>query len=460
VTDIVVIGAGPAGMAAAATAAEAGLAATVFDDNPAPGGQAYRGIEAVAAKRPDDYALLGADFRRGGALVTRLRAAGATVTMQVGVWSLDPDGTVGIIDGGRVRTLRPRRVIVAAGAMERPVPVPGWSLPGVMTRGAAQTLLKASGVIPDRPTVIAGSGPLLYLAGAQLIAAGAPVAAVLDTRAAGNGRAAWRHLPGALLAHGAIRKGLAWRRAVTASDVPYYRAVTEVRAEGNSRLRAVSFRSGNRQHRLDAGILLLHEGIVPSHHLAALAGCGQTWDDGQICWRTKTDSWGATTVDTIAVAGDCGAIGGADLAAHNGTLAGLDAAYRLGALSRAERDARGAPVGRAIRRLAPLRRFLDAYYRPRDAVLCPPDDAVMVCRCEEITAGAIRKAAALGGPGPNQLKAYTRAGMGPCQSRMCAGTVAALLAEARGVPVADIEPLRVRPPLKPLTVGQLAQLRD
>ncbi|MDH3236552.1 MAG: (2Fe-2S)-binding protein, partial [Alphaproteobacteria bacterium] len=159
-----------------------------------------------------------------------------------------------------------------------------------------------------------------------------------------------------------------------------------------------------------------------------------------------------------AVAGDAGGIGGARVAEHRGRLAGLDAACRLGKIDAATRDRLSAPELAGLKQTAGLRRFLDTLYAPAPAFLAPARDDVVVCRCEEVTAGELRQVAAHGCMGPNQAKAFTRAGMGPCQGRMCGLTVAAVIAGARGLAMEEVGAYRVRPPLKPLTVGQLAEL--
>ncbi len=456
--DLAIIGAGPAGMAAAVEAAEAGLRTVVFDEHAAPGGQIYRGLERVAAERPDDFDFLGQDYRGGAGLVRSFRDCAAEYVPGASIWEIAADGTLGVVQPSGARLVTAHRILIAAGAMERPVPIPGWTLPGVMAAGAAQILLKASGIVPAVPTVLAGSGPLLYLVGRQLLEAGAPLIAVLQTTPRANYWRALRHLPGALRSSDQLAKGWRWIRRMKAKGVAFHKAVGGVRAEGRDRLERVEFRVGGEKRSVTAGLLLLHEGVVPNHQMALAAGCDQDWDGDQHCWRTRTDLWGATSVEGIAVAGDCGGIGGAVIAEHQGRLAGLDAACRGGAIDGASRDRRASPSRRAIARLGGLRYFLDALYAPAREVLVPPDDATVVCRCEEVTAGQIREVVAHGCAGPNQAKAFTRAGMGPCQGRMCGLATSAVIAAARGVGMAEVGHFNVRPPLKPITVGQLADL--
>jgi NADPH-dependent 2,4-dienoyl-CoA reductase/sulfur reductase-like enzyme len=456
--DVAVIGGGPAGLAAATAAAGHGLDTVLLDEQPALGGQIYRNIEAVAEGDPSLLGLLGEDYAHGRELVRAFHDSGATHVPDTAIWEVEPDGTIGTLCDGRAALVRARRIVIAAGAMERPVAIPGWTKPGVMTVGAAQTLLKAANAVPDGPVVLAGSGPLLYLVAWQLAKAGVEISAVLDTTPRANYVNALPKLAGILGALGPIRKGRRWMAETRAAGVTFVKNVTALAAIGGERLEAVEYEAGGRTARLETPLLLLHQGVVPNNQLAASIDCAQRWDALQACWHTVTDDWGATSVETVAVAGDAGGIGGALVAEHRGRLAGLDAALRLAKIDAATRDRLAAPERAGLKKLAGLRRFLDTLYAPAADFLAPVRDDVVVCRCEEVTAGELREVAAHGCMGPNQAKAFTRAGMGPCQGRMCGLTVATVIARARGLPIAEVGAYRVRPPLKPLTVGQLAEL--
>jgi NADPH-dependent 2,4-dienoyl-CoA reductase/sulfur reductase-like enzyme len=182
------------------------------------------------------------------------------------------------------------------------------------------------------------------------------------------------------------------------------------------------------------------------------------WDEEQLCWRPSLDDWGRTSLPDIAVAGDGGGIYGAEAAALSGRLAALDAASQLGHIGETERDRRAAPIRAALDRERALRPFLDRLYRPARSVLVPAEDEVIACRCEEVSVGQIRRAARLGASGPNQLKAFTRCGMGPCQGRICGPVVSAVIADTLGKSMAEIGTYRPRAPFKPITVGALADL--
>jgi NADPH-dependent 2,4-dienoyl-CoA reductase/sulfur reductase-like enzyme len=457
--DVVVIGAGPAGLAAATLLAERDARVLLLDEQPAPGGQIYRGIER-ASERPALLAALGADYAYGAALTARFRASGAAYRPGSTVWQVTPDREVWFSDGERSQCARADVVILATGAMERPVPVPGWTLPGVMTVGAVQIMLKSGGVVPDEAFVIAGSGPLLYLLVQQCLAAGVRPAAVLETASRAN---RWRSLP--YLAQAAavraarrdLAKGLRMIATLRRSGVRYYRHVRDIRIEGTDAVSGVAFRSGRANHRLATRLVALHEGVIPAQQMARSIGCAFAWDAVQRCFSPVLDDWGCSSVDGVMIAGDAGGIGGARAAEHAGRLAAFDALRRLGRIDAAKRDALAVEDRRARQAHLVVRRFIDVLYAPRDEVLRPADD-VVVCRCEEVTAGAVRDVVRQGCLGPNQAKAFLRAGMGLCQGRVCGPVVTELIADARGVGPAAVGYYRIRAPLKPVTVGELAGL--
>ena len=453
--DLVVVGAGPAGMAAAAEAA--GRASVlVVDDNPAAGGQVWR---AAAAGPLADGRVLGRDYATGGGGATRAFAAAPGVHHLPGAqaWHLDDRLELGItLPDGNGALVRAGRVVLATGALERPVPVPGWTLPGVMSVGAAQTALKAQAMVPEGRYALAGCGPLLWLYAAQAAAAGAPPALVLDTTPRGNLRDALRHLPGFLLSPYA-RKGapllLRARRAA-----PVVAGVDGLRIVRDGQGLLLFWTRGARgEDAAPFDTVLLHHGVTPNLNLARAAGCELDWHEGNACFVPRTDEWGRTTVPGVLLAGDGAGIGGAEAAALGGRLAALAALLELGAIAEAERDTRAAPIRAERARWMRGRAFLDALYRPAPRFRAAAPDAI-ACRCEEVTGAQVAEAARLGATGPNQLKAWLRCGMGPCQGRMCGLTVTETIAAARGVSPAEVGYLRLRTPVRPVTLAQVAAL--
>jgi NADPH-dependent 2,4-dienoyl-CoA reductase/sulfur reductase-like enzyme len=451
--DLVVIGAGPAGMAAAASAAEAGVATAVLDENAGPGGQIYCAITRTPLKQK--Y-LLGDDYWRGEALARRFERSGAIYRPRCSVWSLQAtmDGVeVGTRDAQGAQMIAARHAIVATGAMERPFPISGWTLPGVMTVGGAQTMLKASGLAPAGEVVVAGSGPLLYLYARQLIAAGAPPSLILDTTPKGNWVSALRHAPG-FLASRYLRKGLGLLATVQ-RKIPVIRHVTGLRAEGDDRVREIVWQTRQGETRRQVDLLLLHQGVVPAINLWSAAGCVSRWNDVQACWHAETDAWGQSSEPNIFIAGDGAGIGGAEIAAMRGLLAGLQVAHHRARLSAESRDQKARAAQQALAGYQRGRNFLDALYRPADWVRRPVGETI-VCRCEEISAQQIIDVTKQGCSGPNQMKAYIRCGMGPCQGRQCSLTVTELMAREKGLNPSAIGHFRLRPPVKPLTLAELA----
>lgn len=445
--DLAVVGAGPAGMAAAVEAAELGLATLLIDEQGAPGGQIYRAIEGASEASP-----LGADYLAGRPLAAALRASAVEYRPGKTVWHIDPDAAaLSLIGEAGSDTVAARRILLATGAIERPVPIPGWTLPGVMTVGAAQILLKTAGIAPDGRAILAGQGPLLYLAALQLARAGAPPVALFETTPHRRYHAAARRLGRLWAGRRDAARGIGMLLGIRRAGIPVIHGVRGLRAVGRDRVEAVAFSGGE----IATDHLFLHEGVIPNNQISLGLGLAHAWDTGQLCWRPAVDEWGRSSHANIAIAGDGAGITGAGAAEIEGRLAALDAAAMLGRLSEAERDRRASPLRRQLARERALRPLLDALYRPSGEVLAPADD-VIICRCEEVSAGQVRRAARLGASGPNQVKAFLRCGMGPCQGRICGPLVCAVIARERRVPIAEVGALRPRAPYKPVTVGALA----
>ena len=205
---------------------------------------------------------------------------------------------------------------------------------------------------------------------------------------------------------------------------------------------------------------LVHDGVIPNTHISMAAECRHRWNPLQRYWAPEVDAGGRSSVTGISICGDQAGILGADAAALSGRLTGANVAARLGMNVGAAGGTTAAADRKRLEGLTTLRRFLDAHFRPLESCQVPLHDGTLVCRCEQVTAGEIRQVAAHGCMGPNQGKAFTRCGMGPCMGRYCGNTVSQLLGDFHDRPVAEIGHYRIRPPLKPLTVGQLVRLDD
>jgi len=449
--DVVVIGAGPAGLAATAMTAGAGLSTLLLDENAGPGGQVWRAINATPVKT---QALLGTDYWAGADIAKAASESGAEIIHRATVWSLDRNLELGVSIGGGSAFIKARRVIIATGAQERPFPIPGWTLPGVMTAGAAQTMLKSSGLVPDGPTVIAGQGPLLWLLAAQILRLGGRIDRVLDTTPRANYMAALPHAF-AFMTSPYFSKGLAMMREVKAK-VPVVKGVTEVSASGDGKLASVTYVTGGRRETLPTDLLLLHQGVVPNVNLAMAAGVEHRWNELQLCWIPVLDADGNSSIPGVAIAGDGAGIGGAQAAVWRGRIAAHAAVAALAPQAAVKLPAFAALRGE-LARAERGRTFLDVLFQPARQFRIPQGDTI-VCRCEEITAKDVLDSVAIGATGPNQLKAYRRTGMGPCQGRLCGLTVTELMAEARGKSPQEIGYYRLRAPVKPIMLSELASL--
>ncbi|AMS45323.1 FAD/NAD(P)-dependent oxidoreductase [Aminobacter aminovorans] len=449
--DVVVIGAGPAGIAAATTAAKHGMSVLMLDEWTKPGGQIYRNIGGSSSKL---RRVLGSDYERGDELLRGLAATKIEYRPQSTVWSLGKDGSVNFLSNGASHVAQGQRIVVATGAQERPFPLEGWDIPGVMTVGAAQTLLKSSGMVAKRAALI-GSGPLLWLLADQYCRAGHPPVAIVETTSGRRLRSAIPALPRFLSSPYAL-KGLRllWR---VKRSVPVYTRAERVKIVDEQGSFRIFFDQGNKKLSILAEHAFLHLGVMPQINLPNALGCKLTWNDYQRCWDVLVDTWGRTSLDNIFMAGDGVSIGGAEIAHARGVLAGLACARDLARIDGCDLDLAAIVPRRTITNYSRGRTFLDRLYRPETSFLVGTPNAT-ACRCEDISVGQIQIACSeLRPAGANQMKAFLRCGMGPCQGRFCGSTVAAIAAAQTGATdESGMDPYRHRFPIKPVTVGDLS----
>ncbi|MEX3071202.1 NAD(P)/FAD-dependent oxidoreductase [Vibrio alginolyticus] len=454
--DLAIIGAGPAGLAAAIEAQTLGLKTVLLDEQTMVGGQIYRNIERPSLQ---NQAILGTDYYQGSELATRFKAANCRHISGAMVWQIEPDGSIFYSCNGVSKTLRARHILIANGAQERPVPIPGWTLPGVMTAGSAQVLLKTSGMAAEN-AVFAGSGPLLYLITWQYLQAGIKVKALLDTTPRINYIKALKKIGHALQGTRYVLKGLKMIHAIKAAGIPIVKNVEDIEAVGckTNGLEEIRYRSNGNQSTIKADHLFLHQGVIPNINLAMASQCKHEWNSQQLCWQPKVDRWGQSSQATISIAGDNSNIGGATAAQLRGSITAQNIAYLLRKQSEAQRDQNTLQYRHKLKRELAFRPFIDTLYQPAEQFRTPQRDDVTVCRCEEVRLGDIRKAAEQGCMGPNQLKSFTRCGMGACQGRQCGITVSEVMSKLTHQTIDTTGYYRVRAPIKPLSLGELATL--
>lgn len=454
-TDIAVIGGGAAGLTAACVAAEAGASVLVIDERPAPGGQYFK--QPTKVLDPPDPGRDDRQFAGGRRLLDRARRAGVRFLAGT-VWTAEGPGLLRVLAGQAETTVTARRVIVATGAYERGLPVPGWTLPGVVTTGAAQTLLRSYRVLAGRRVLVAGNGPLNLQVALELAGAGADVVAVVE--------AAPKPGPWAL---GAIMRmtanapdlsiqGAGYVRRLERLGIPMLHGHVVERIDAATGGHMVSLREtrGDRVVSVHkAETVALGYGFQPANELLRLFGCRHAFDETRGQLATVRDADCRTSDDAVFAAGDCTGLGGAFAAISEGTIAGAAAARDLGHEgSKAARQG----LARAGKDLRRHRRFQQALWSlyAAELPLAPRAPETVVCRCEEVTLGEIDAALADGDNGIGSLKRATRLGMGRCQGRYCAPVAADILAQRTGTPVAELSFFAPRGPLKPVPIGAIA----
>jgi NADPH-dependent 2,4-dienoyl-CoA reductase/sulfur reductase-like enzyme len=453
--DLVVVGAGPAGMSAAIEAARTGASVALVDENPSPGGNIYRQPPREFVTPPP------AASDRGSALRRALDSLPVRRLPETTVWGAFRPHVLEVVRGEEAFALEGRAVIVATGAYDRPFPVPGWTLPGVLTVGGAQTLLKGQRLLPGRRFLFAGTGPLLLVVAAQYAEAGAEIVAVAE---ASRMSSLAVQVPGLLSAPELLRDGLRYRLGLMRRRVPWLSSSVLFRVEGRGQVESASIvevdasghsRKGS-ERRFEVDTVCLGYGLVPSVELLQLLGCSLRYDEAAASWiPDRTDDF-ETSVPSVFAVGDGAGVAGAVVAADEGSVAGLAVARALGRIGAAEAEARLAPLRRRLQRLARFRAAMEAAYGRPPRVFDRVTPETVLCRCEEVRRGEIDEAIGDGARTPGQVKAWTRAGMGPCQGRMCALPIAELLACATNRRVSDLGPPSIRPPIKPVPIASLA----
>jgi NADPH-dependent 2,4-dienoyl-CoA reductase/sulfur reductase-like enzyme len=459
-TELAVVGAGPAGLAAVAEACRHGVTTVLLDDNARPGGQYLRQGPATRSAASQHSLRPGPGAEAAWASDLFASASHRLVTYRPGtvVWGAPEPRVLAFAGSGDGDRLRAELIIVATGAIDRAVAFPGWTLPGVITAGGAQNLMKSQGVLPGRRVVVAGTGPLLLVVADSLRRAGARVVEVLE---AAEQRHPWRWLPRLAAVPALLRRGLRYRAGLARAGIPFRTGHTVIEARGADAVREVVVAPiGARGHvdrrrarTLAADALVVGFGLTPAVELTRLLGCEHTWDTGRGGLIPRRSADLESSVPGVLVAGDGAGIAGVESALVEGRLAGLLAAERLGRCPPPQ--ARATALRARLARLARFRQGVERLHAPPPDFLALLTAETVICRCEEVTAAGVFGALERGHASADALKAATRAGMGQCQGRNCLRTITEILGRVFGCPAGDIAMPRPRPPARPVRVGNL-----
>lgn len=457
-TDVAVVGAGPAGLAAAGEAARSGARVVVLDDNAEPGGQYLRHPPHTFERNGITY--LDKELTRLDELLTGINHPNVRLMAGATVWDVPEPLTLAIAAGERSGRLRARAVVLATGARDRAVPFPGWTLPGVISAGGVQNLIKGMRVAPPGPAVVAGNGPLLFVVATSLIRAGIEVAAVIE--AARVSKRLILQSARLVAAPSILRLAGEYRLELLRARVPILYGHTITRAEGEPDLThtecAEIDADGNlaeRRVRIAARTLVTGFGLTPSLELARLLGAREvirSLGDGTSLDRTERLE---TSLPGVFAAGDGVAIGGIEMALTEGRIAGIEAAIHAGSVERARELPRLLGLNARLRRLNRFRDGLERVFAPPASWTRLITPETIVCRCEDVSRADLERRRGEGAGTATQLKPATRLGMGRCQGRNCMATLAALIAEAQGIAPADVPLPRPRPPARPIPLGDM-----
>lgn len=459
-TEVVVVGAGPAGLSAALQASLAGVTVTIVDEYARPGGQYFQ--QPPAAFRLLDRSAMGRDYQAGVELMARVQQGKIEVLTDTLVWGAFEPTILEIYRGGQCQQIHAGRIVIATGAYDRPIAFPGWTLPGVITAGAAQTLLKNQWVVPGSRVLMAGTGPFQLPVAAHLVKAGATIVALLEASKAGTGwlthvPAMWKHL-------GKVREAQDYLGTLLKARVDMRSGWTVVEARGDGQVEQAVIAQVDDEGRPVAGTEKLLEvdticlgfGFIPSLQLPRLLGCSSAWDSDLATWVTAHDSDQRTSVAEVFVAGETTGIGGHDVAIGEGAVAGIKAAVDFGKLSVDEAGKRLSKISGDLKNHREFADYLNRTFALKPGLYDLIRDDTLVCRCEEVAAGEIAAVAREWNGSLRTIKQLTRAGMGNCQGRVCGALVAQIAAKASGKTVQEVGLDTPRPPIKPIPLEALA----
>jgi len=459
--DLVIIGGGPAGIAAAATAAKHGLSVALIDERPTLGGQIYKrvgpGFKVKSAKE------VGKDYFLGEELIAELDHSNVKLFLETLVATIEDSAVVVASAGQHAEKLGYKKLLISPGAYDRPVVFPGWTLPGVITAGAAQSLVKTQRVLPGSRIFFAGSGPLALAFPAQLSGYGANIVGIIEAAPRPGIFKALRILLAIFGNLDLMRDAAKYQFHLISNRIPMnYRRII-VSANGKDRVESVTHARVDKNWRVIPGTektvavdaLCVGYGFFPSVELFRLLGCELEYEESRGGAVVKLDNWGATSVANVFGAGDGTGISGSYVAIARGRLAALKIAAELGKISEKSLPGLAAGYQKTFAQRTKFQSAINSAYEIKSGIYELANNETVICRCESVKLESILPSLE-STIDPSVVKAYTRCGMGLCQGRNCQRQISALIAQKHGIPISQITQATPRFPTKPIKLGQIA----
>ncbi len=444
--DLIIIGAGPAGLSAAAHAMHLGITPMVIDENADVGGRIY----AQTGLMQDSF-----NVKTRQKILQLFNGDGLCEIFHkksqvIGIFS---DNTLLITEKDGTAKIKYKSLIIAAGANEKTIPFPGWTLPGVMTSGCVQTMIKTQGISPEK-AVLAGTGPLQLILADQILKTGGKVLALVET----GSLKSWLKASRALFGH--------WRLAgqlttclinLARHKVPIYFNSLVSAAKGKDSVEEIEVSSiqGKCRRSIKTDILCIGYGFVPANELSLAAGARHEFKNGH--WVPVRDDLMQTSVEGIFVAGDSARINGAIMAEYEGALSAVGAANYLGEISDHKAERQLQSLNKKLKKEKKLRVQFDRIMMLPDQVFELADNDTIICRCEDLSLRELKGIVIKSGPDINEFKRLSRAGMGLCQGRTCSTSLRQILSRSTEISPDKIGVLNPRPPFKPVSLGQLSK---
>ena len=464
--DVAIIGAGPGGMEASLQASQSGLKTVVIDSYPQSGGQYFM-------QTPKKFAFehkTGSEIE-GNELIEKFGNDDTTKYLNALTWAIfkEEDNSswlIGLYGSSCPNYVRSKFLILANGAYDTPIAFPGWTLPGVVTCGAALILLKTQRIIPGNRALISGTGPLLLSAAAHLIDAGVEVVAVTESsrlfpRGLRHGFTMFGHKH-------RLKEGAIYMRKIIGSKTPYKMGTSIIEAIGTDKVEsAVISKIDHRgspikgtEEQFEIDLVVSGYSLTPNTGLARMIGCKMDYQPGKGGWVPQRNDYFQSSITGVYIVGDGAGIGGAENARLEGKFAAISVALGNGNLTTIQAENKYKLLRSKLNNQKRFSKVLQDLFSPKPGLIDLADDETIICRCEEITLGEIKAAVSQGASTIAEVKMITRSGMGNCQGRMCENSVMNLIIKNlknERISPQSIGYYSIRPPLHPLPQKFLAQ---